>query len=171
MKYLLFTFLFLTSIFAQTLNFSFQDVKHKDINITLNNDGIHFTNSKNKIVLLDFWGVHCPPCIMTIPHLVELKDRYPNQLDIIGIQVQDRLSKTQMRGFMRQFDINYSIIDDDKTSTFTGIISQITNWQGGIPFMLLIDQNGKIKTLYQGMISQNEILEDIQSLIHQQNKK
>jgi len=166
MKYLLVSLLFVANIFATNISFEFDDINDNKINITLDKTGIKFTNSPNKIILLDFWGLYCPPCIMTIPHLIELQDTYKDKLEVIGIQVQDRLSTNQMKKFIQKFGINYKIVDSDKTNGFINIISNITNWQGSIPFMLLIDTNGKIRTLYKGLVSKRELSMDIRKIIN-----
>ncbi|KKK96039.1 hypothetical protein LCGC14_2666760, partial [marine sediment metagenome] len=34
---------------------------------------------KNKVVLLDFWNIHCGPCIKSFPELQKLHDKYEKQ--------------------------------------------------------------------------------------------
>jgi thiol-disulfide isomerase/thioredoxin len=41
---------------------------------------------KGKVVLVDFWGTWCPPCVEAIPHLVEFDREYRDRgLEIVGI--------------------------------------------------------------------------------------
>lgn len=173
MKKLYIILLILTNvIFALNIEFNLQDVKSNDVNITVNKQGMHFDTYPNKIILLDFFGLGCPPCIASIPHLVELQEKYKADLQIIGVEVQNRLSIFQLRKFFRQFKINYTIINSPKTASLTTFVSQITRWGGGIPFMLLIDEKGTIHTVYQGMISKYELSHDVQKLIlKKQDKK
>src|SRR5665647_3455941 len=44
---------------------------------------------KNKVVILEFWETWCGPCIMGMPHLKELKDKFPNDLQIICVSSDD----------------------------------------------------------------------------------
>jgi thiol-disulfide isomerase/thioredoxin len=37
----------------------------------------------NKFLIIDFWGIHCAPCISAMPHLQEIQNRYGDQLDIL----------------------------------------------------------------------------------------
>ncbi len=48
--------------------------------------GIKLSNLRGKVVLLDFWGYWCGPCIRGMPKLMELYDKYSERgLVIIGI--------------------------------------------------------------------------------------
>ncbi len=40
---------------------------------------------KNKFILIDFWGTHCPQCKRAIPELNKISKRYENKLVVIGI--------------------------------------------------------------------------------------
>lgn len=51
-------------------------------------DGEHITleDLKGKVVLLDFWGTWCPPCVASVPELRNLYRRYPkDSFVLIGI--------------------------------------------------------------------------------------
>jgi thiol-disulfide isomerase/thioredoxin len=52
----------------------------------LNSKPLKLKNLRGKIVLLDFWGTWCGPCIAAIPELTELHEKYSDKgLVIIGI--------------------------------------------------------------------------------------
>ena len=34
---------------------------------------------KGKVVVLENWGVNCPPCVASLPHLAELDKKVPRQ--------------------------------------------------------------------------------------------
>ena len=37
------------------------------------------------LVLLDFWGTWCQPCLKSIPHLVALQERLGKKLVVVGV--------------------------------------------------------------------------------------
>src|SRR6185369_17367288 len=43
------------------------------------------TDRTGKLVLLDFWGSWCTPCLRTIPKLINLLTRFGHDLQVIGI--------------------------------------------------------------------------------------
>ncbi len=40
---------------------------------------------EGKVVIVDIWATWCPPCMKSIPHLIELQSRFPDELRIVGI--------------------------------------------------------------------------------------
>ncbi len=45
---------------------------------------------KNRLVLFEYWGVNCPPCLASIPHISELQEKYGReQLVIIANHCQN----------------------------------------------------------------------------------
>jgi thiol-disulfide isomerase/thioredoxin len=51
----------------------------------VNGKPIKLSDLQGKVVLLDFWGVWCPPCVGSLPHLIELNAKYKSRgLEVIG---------------------------------------------------------------------------------------
>lgn len=45
---------------------------------------------KGRVVLVEYWGINCPPCLASIPHISELQEKYGrDQFVIIANQCQD----------------------------------------------------------------------------------
>jgi thiol-disulfide isomerase/thioredoxin len=151
--------------------FTFPDSKNQMINITASAAGLEFKEQKGKIVLLDFFGKKCPPCLVEIPHLIQIQDEYKENFQIVALQVQQPMTPDELNDFITQKGINYQVADTPKMQDFTGFIMSAAQWRGMIPFMILFDQNGVVYKMYQGMVSQEVLKKDIEALISKLPKK
>ena len=96
------------------------------------------------VVLLNFWATWCPPCRLEIPELEKLQSRYPKQLQVIGVSLDDE-SPQQVAQFVRQAGINYSIVMGS---------SEITKEYGGVPALptnFIISPDGKVVQKHVGL--------------------
>ena len=58
------------------------------------NDGSHIhgpklkaSDLKGKVVFFEYWGINCPPCIASMPHLQELQEKFQSKsFTVIGSQ-------------------------------------------------------------------------------------
>ncbi|WP_159434899.1 TlpA family protein disulfide reductase [Rubritalea squalenifaciens] len=64
---------------------------------------------KGKVVVVDYWGTHCPPCLALIPHLVKLDDKYRDKgLKIIAPESQGS-SKDAITRLMKKHQAQYTV--------------------------------------------------------------
>lgn len=144
--------------------FNLIDSNDKSIEVKTFPMGINVKNSKDKIVLLNFFGKNCPPCLMEIPHLIKIQNEYKKNLDIISIHVQETMTKEELASFMKEKKINYTVIDNKESYDFVDYIMAKTGWQGMIPFMVLFDKKGNAVQFYSGIVSEEQLTSDLKQL-------
>lgn len=100
-------------------------------------------NYRGHVLILDFFATWCPPCLQSIPHLVELNRKYGKQgLQILGLSV-DEGGEQAVEIFSAEFRVNYPLaLTGDSTAADFGVRS--------VPVMYLIDKKGKIAEVYRG---------------------
>ncbi len=98
-------------------------------------------------VLLDFWGTWFPPCVDSIPHLIDLQKKYgPDRLKIVGIaceKVPVAQRKARVNEVSQKLGINYPVLlsgMDDKPCPVLQTL-QIQSY----PTMILVDREGHIR--------------------------
>jgi thiol-disulfide isomerase/thioredoxin len=85
-------------------------------------DKVSKSDMKGKVVVIENWGVRCPPCVASLPHLAELYKRNREKgLIIIGAESQGS-SKDDIEPLIKKAKVEYTITDGaDGPIEVTGI--------------------------------------------------
>ncbi len=110
----------------------------------INGDTVKFSDiaGKGKPVLLKLWASWCRPCRMSMPHTIELYNKYKDKgLEIVCVSVDENLDawKKAMKDDGLTWSTNY--IYPDMMSPESPMVIYNTV---GIPFTVLFDKAGKI---------------------------
>ncbi len=131
-------------------SFTLQDLKGNQISLS---------DFQGKVVILDFWATWCPPCVMEIPHFIELYEQYKDQgFAMVGISL-DRGGISVVKSFAQKYQVNYPILMAD---------GQVANAYGGItgiPTTFVIDSAGNIRHKYIGYREKAVFEADIKALL------
>ncbi len=102
----------------------------------LDDKPVSLADLKGKIVVLNFWGTWCAPCVREMPEMQELYKKYSKDKDvaIITINNDDDLAKVQK--FMNDRKFGFPVLRDDHYLDDAGI--------GVFPTTWFISRDGKI---------------------------
>jgi len=158
------------TLFAQSEQLTIGDnVPELKIDQWIKNGGLKLFENR-KIYLVDLWATWCVPCIVGMPHLTELQNKYKSKgLEVIGITSEDKYGNTleNVKKFILRKDsiMNYNIawvfpsIKDSEEGIWLHPLMQKSGF-GNLPTSFLIDRNGKI--VYMGDPSTiDKTLEDV----------
>lgn len=125
---------------------------------TATGDTARLSDLRGRIVLLNFWGTWCPPCLIEIPHLIEVQ-KVLLELGgtIVGPAVDSGTGEEVLR-FAGEKGINYPVWLSDY-ETAVGEFGA-----AGYPFTVLIDRDGIIRRRYLGPQTAKTLLRDIGAL-------
>jgi len=142
---------------------SMTDVTGKTYAVTGTPQGLKIQGLEGKVVFLEFFGHKCPPCLASIPHLIELQKKHADKLAIVSIEVQG-YNHEQTAKFAKEKDLNYIVISEEKASELVSYIQQRAQWRGSIPFLVAMDTKGDVQFVQAGMMSEESLEELISKL-------
>jgi thiol-disulfide isomerase/thioredoxin len=169
-----------SSLFAQKSKdepkpviFEVKTNKNKNFKIKITDDKWVFQGFEKKVIILDFFATWCPPCKRSIPHLNSLRKKFKGKLEILGFDIGNRdgsvNSDGRLAGFIDAFKIKYPIMKGDVSDKlFNGLRG--LNPSGSIPFLIIFNEEGKYVKTYLGMISEEQLLNDINYIINNKKK-
>ena len=142
----------------------FQTVQGPKLTIGESHTGFLFPNFKGKIILLEIFGQDCPHCLNELPSINNLFSKYRQRLQVVALQVQEPMSRGKANSLIRQFNMNYPIIDREEANDLMYGLKKSYEWNGVLPFILLI-KNGVTQEVFRGEKSQQRIERAIKELL------
>ena len=142
-----------------------RSIQGKPITIVERKNGFYFPQHPKKVVILQMFGKNCSHCIKEIPIMGRLYSKYRKNLEIIAVQVENKMTKREGKRLLYKHNIKYPIISGDDATNLQYNIQSTYGWTGVLPYTLII-QNGITEFTYPGEVSYKEINRNIQSLLH-----
>ena len=104
---------------------------------------------RGKVVLLDFWGVWCSPCVKSIPDLHALMDRYAEE-GLVVVSIHTPLKADQVESFAWKMRVRFAIGTDAGTTARSYGVSNF-------PTYFLVDRAGRLHPATDGLPDSGEI--------------
>lgn len=109
---------------------------------------------EGKVVLLDLFGTWCPPCRRSIPLIVSLHQRFSGKdLEVVGLAYErtsdEAQARAKVKAFSQEFDIPYTLaLGPDQAWQE---LAARAGAEGVVPTLLLIDRQGIVRYMFQGL--------------------
>ncbi|MGB3750539.1 MAG: TlpA disulfide reductase family protein [Arcobacteraceae bacterium] len=151
--------------------FNFTTVLGKPITITAEQEGWKFAGIENKVVLVNFFGTWCPPCIAEIPHLNNIRSKVNEDFEILSVDIGPRSggvnSQEHLEEFIQKHSITYPIVSGTNAKKLFAAVSDL-NKSSSVPFMILFNKQGQYVKYYIGMKPEEMLFNDINATIKMQ---
>jgi len=135
-------------------DFNLKDINGKDVKLA---------ELKGKVVLVNFWATWCEGCQVEIPWFVEFQKEYAGRgLVVVGISLDDDGWKS-VKPWIKEKKVNYPIvIGNEGLGKQYGLV--------GMPLTALVDREGRIADVHQGIVEKTATQEKIRDLLNESFK-
>ena len=99
-----------------------------------------------KVVIVDFWASWCAPCKVSFPVYQTILDKFPGDVAVIAVDVDEPGSKTKvdLLAFARESHTSFSMVWDKDGSV------RATYHAFGLPSTFILDRSGTVRHVHAG---------------------
>lgn len=117
--------------------------------------------SKDRVVLIDFWASWCGPCKESFPVMEELQKTYgPRGLRVIAVNVDEK--RSDMEHFLKDHPVGFTVARDARQ-----VLVEKADI-GTMPSSFILDSSGKVRFAHSGFHggeTKKEYEHEIESLL------
>jgi len=127
---------------------------------TIAADGLKalFKNNTDKLLVVNVWATWCGPCVAEFKDLMDIDKMYRGRdFKLITVSADDPAKKDKALQFLKKqyaSNANYIFNIDDKYKLIEAIDP---NWQGALPYTMLVEPGGKIVYTVNGAFDPAEL--------------
>lgn len=105
---------------------------------------------RGKVLVVNFWGTWCTPCLEEVPVFDALARTFRAQgVEFVGIAID---APEPVRAFVQQHRIGYPMLLGDSAVALAWMHAA-GNTAGGLPFTVLLDRGGRIVEVHLGPLA------------------
>ncbi|MCA6079025.1 redoxin domain-containing protein [Fulvivirga sedimenti] len=115
-------------------------------------------NDSKKLLLVNLWATWCGPCIIEYPDFVEIHRMYDDRdFEFISISADNLEAKEKAHEFLQKSHSalrNFIYSEGDKYALIEAVDPE---WNGSLPYTMLIEPGGKVIYRIQGSMDPQEV--------------
>lgn len=120
------------------------------------------SNPTNKLRLINIWATWCAPCVAEYQDLVNLQRWYGQRdFEFISLSADSPNNKDKALAFLQKKHSAVRNYIYDGENKYKLIEAVDANWNGALPYTLLVEPNGKVIYSYQGVVDLHELKKTI----------
>jgi len=147
----------------------YDKIYHEEVTLeSIDTGGIKklIMNNSEKLRLINIWATWCGPCITEFPELMEINFMYRHRdFELITISADNPDKNEQVLKFLLNHHAsckNYLFSSNDKYALIEAVDP---NWQGALPYTLLVKPGGELLYASQGAIDPLEMKRKIVNVL------
>jgi thiol-disulfide isomerase/thioredoxin len=128
----------------------------------LNGSRLELSDHRGKVVLLDFWATHCAPCKRQMPILEKLQTEVgTDKLRVVSVNLDfepDASRVPKVSKFLADGGFTFPVVMGHR-----GLMEKYQFTR--IPFMVVVDGTGKVRSVHTGTRSQKRLRGEIDEFL------
>lgn len=127
-------------------------------------DDFNLYSTRGKIVILNFWGTWCTPCVAEIPHFLQIAEDYSEQVTVVFIHSVDVEENVDIGKYVEDKGWSHEyarFAQDDETQKMYTSLGGKSTW----PMTVILDETGKIAVKPQGSMDYDKLVIYIKLLL------
>ncbi|HEX6765609.1 MAG TPA: TlpA disulfide reductase family protein [Polyangiaceae bacterium] len=137
---------------------TFGDARAPDFELrSLDGNDVRLADHFGKdVVLIDFWATYCQPCLVALPHLDELYQKYKGQgFVVLGISIDEAALGSRVRVEATKLRLSFPVLLDTETK----VVARY-NPRSTAPYSVLVGRDGRILARREGYtVAERQALE------------
>lgn len=110
---------------------------------TIDDKELSVADYRGKVVVVSFWATWCPYCMKELPILEGIQQTVgADNVQVVAINTEDRAVFRKVRRALSKLTLNMSYDPGKKSADLYGV--------NGIPHLLIIGRDGRIRNVYRG---------------------
>jgi thiol-disulfide isomerase/thioredoxin len=95
---------------------------------TLLGDSVESESLAGKVTVINFWGTWCGPCVIEMPEIQELSDKYANDEQVVVLTLSNDENPDVIHRFMEKEAYTFPVLLDDGYVRRVGVSAFPTTW-------------------------------------------
>ncbi|GAA3003534.1 TlpA family protein disulfide reductase [Actinokineospora diospyrosa] len=122
---------------------------------------ISVSSYRGKVVVLNIWGQWCGPCRAEAPQLQQVQDRYPDQVQVVGVDVRDN-QRDAAQDFLRDRGLTYPSIYDPPGKSLIVLKGYP---RAVVPATFVLDKQGRVAAAFMRDLLAEDLIPVVDRLI------
>lgn len=130
---------------------------------TLDGKNASLSDYKGKVVLIDFWSTTCDPCLVEMPHIVDIYNKNKDKgFIVLAVSLDGPDERSKVSQVVHQKKMTFPVLLDEETS----VVARY-NPKKEMPYSVLVDKSGAIVKSFPGYTPGNEkkLAQEIEALL------